>query len=331
MMTFITKFIRTILVSVLSVAFLWTPITGNKEETISHARENCNASFAVVADVHIKNGSFRQTLLELGLYDMEKAEDKLDAVVFDGDTTDQGNEKMWKRFSDALSKYDCATNKIIVMGNHDSRGPVKGDLEKTKQKFIELNKNLSNREISEVYYSTTINGYPAIVLGSEGNSTWADISQNQIDWFAQEMKKASLTGKPIFVFCHQSFNGTHGLPYTWDMKESDNPALGGMGDASDDILNIIKQYNNVFYISGHIHTGFTKEDNKYIQSVERHGNYTLINLPSYGYADAKRGNHLPIGTGYVVEVYDDQVLLRARNFSTGTWCTKFDVAIDIEQ
>lgn len=321
--------VRLFLVSLLTLTSGLMFVTDARQGEIAHFGEGCNASFAVISDIHMKNNAIRQSVFELGLADMEAAVDRLDAVVFNGDTTEQGEIAMWQRIADSVAAYDFTDNLIIVEGNHDSRGPVPGDLEATKQHFIKVNKEISGRDITEVYYSTTIGGYPAIILGSEGNSTYADVSQAQIDWFAAEMGKASQTGKPIFVFFHQSINGTHGLPYTWDMKETDDPAKGGIGKASDDIFNIIKQYNNVFYISGHIHTGFTKEDNEYIQSVEKHDGYTLINLPSYMYMDVKRGDHIPCGTGYVVEIYDNQVLLRARNFTTGTWCRAYDVAIDL--
>ena len=37
-----------------------------------------------------------------------------------------------------------------------------------------------------------------------------------------------------------------------------------------------------------------------------------------------RGHIVP-GTGIVFETYDDHVLLRARNFLTGTWLPQYDV------
>jgi hypothetical protein len=37
------------------------------------------------------------------------------------------------------------------------------------------------------------------------------------------------------------------------------------------------------------------------------------------------------GTGFVFEVYDGEILLRARNFATGTWLENYDVTIEIEK
>ena len=144
------------------------------------------------------------------------------------------------------------------------------------------------------------------------------------------MERASQTGKPIFIFFHQPINDTHGLPYTWEMNEEDEPGTGGIGEASDRILEIIKQYENVFYISGHIHAGFSTEDDSTVySSVERYDGYTLINSPCYMYPDFRRGGNLLNGTGYVVEVYENEVVLRARNFISGIWQPKYDEIVEL--
>ncbi len=60
------------------------------------------------------------------------------------------------------------------------------------------------------------------------------------------------------------------------------------------------------------------------------GNYvTLINTPSFTNPDFIRGGHIPNGCGWVIEAYEDFVLLRARNFAAGTWLTKYDVAVPL--
>ncbi len=329
MLTVFVKLVRVMLVAVMTVSSLLSPVTGDKEGSIKNKEEDCKASIAVISDLHLKDNFIRQGMLELGLADMANAADKLDAVAFCGDITDHGYIEMWDCFADAVGKYDLADQLIIVEGNHDTWGPDRDNLDTVKQTFIDYNKKIAGRDVSEVYYSTNVNGYPVIVLGSEDDGTNAYISQTQLDWFAEEMEKASQTGLPIFVFCHQPFNKTHGLPKTWEMEKDPDWDDGGIGEQSDLVKNIMKKYDNVFYISGHIHAGLATEDNKLYASVEKHDGYTLINVPGYMYPDVIRGTHITNGTGYVIEVYDDQVLLRARNFATGTWCTKFDVSVDI--
>jgi 3',5'-cyclic AMP phosphodiesterase CpdA len=323
------KPIRAGLALIMAFLSVFGGIAGIEQGKIAHKNDGCLASFAVISDTHLTTANGRREVLEIGFEDMSKAKDRLDALVVNGDITDGGEPEQWESFVKAILRYDITDNKIMVIGNHDIWG---GDesYEYTFGNFAKYSKEATGRELDHVYFSTEINGCPAIVLGSEGNHVSATVSDEQIEWFASEMEAASQTGKPIFVFFHQPVNDTHGLPYTWEMDGEVGPGTGGIGDASDRILEIIQKYDNVFYISGHIHAGFSGEgDSKYYVSVEKYDGYTLINTPCYMYPDVQRGGNMANGTGYVIEVYENEVLIRARNFITGSWLPKYDVTVPL--
>ena len=309
--------------------------TGNDAHRIKHYDDECLMSFAAVSDFHLQNYSLFEWLVDCGLLDMSKAEDRLNAVVFNGDNTNLGSDEEYERLSKAIKTYDIADQTILTIGNHDTwcgswDGPRSS--EESIETFCKWNKIISNREIDKPYFSTEINGFPVIVLGSEGNDICAYLSPEQLEWFDGEMENAGKTGKPIFVFLHQSINGTHGLPYNWEHEDDADYDDGGIGPQSDAVLETIKKYKNVFYISGHIHAGFSvnEEKNGYL-SIEKHDGYTLINLPSYSIGDFfQHGGCWQIGTGYVVETYADRVIFRARNFITNTWMTKYDQTITLK-
>ena len=339
-------FVKIVSLFLMLVMFLTSPLgllIGKKEARIAPEKENCIVSFAAISDMHLR-GNFKpifQGMLELGLRDMENAKEKLDAVAFVGDITDHGDFDQWDVFADAVSRYDIAKNKLVVVGNHDTWGPNRDEFDNpqdgVKPTFIRYNKLIANRDITEMYYSAIINGCYFIALGSEEDHVSAYLSDAQLQWFAAEMEKAAATGLPIFVFLHQPINGTHGLPYNWELKKDDPPDEGGIGDQSEQVVDILRQYDNVFYVSGHIHSGFKNADSKIgvkygsVETIENNnGNpITLINLPSYMYFDFIRGSHLVNGCGWVVEVYDGEVLVRARNFATGTWLTRFDQTVTL--
>ena len=318
-------------------------LIGAKEEQIARAKEGCRVSFAAISDIHLR-GNYKpifQGMLELGLLDMENAEDKLDVVAFVGDITDHGYIDQWDVFADAVSKYNVAKKTMVVVGNHDTWGPNREEFDNpvdgVKPTFIHYNKQISGRDITEMYYSDVVNGYYFIALGSESDHTDAYLSDTQLQWFADEMEKAAATGLPIFVFMHQPINQTHGLPYNWDKKKDDPPEKGGIGAQSAQVEAILKQYDNVFYISGHIHAGYKNAGSKIgaeyasVETMENNnGNpITLINLPSYMYFDFVRGGYLTNGCGWVVEAYDGEVLLRARDFASGTWLTRYDQTVKL--
>ncbi|MBQ7639236.1 MAG: metallophosphoesterase [Clostridia bacterium] len=343
MLSILVKIVSFFLSAVMIVTSPLGLIAGKKESKISREKEDCRLSFAILSDTHLR-GNFKlifQGMLELGLNDLANADDRLDAVVFNGDITNHGYFEEWDVFADALSKYDVADNTFVVVGNHDTWGPNRDDFNNpedgVKPTFIKYNKIVSDRDITEMYYSDIINGYYFICLGSEEDHTCAYLSDAQLEWFACEMEKAAATGLPIFVFLHQSLNGTHGLPYNFELNKDADYDEGGVGEQSDEVLEILKKYDNVFYISGHIHSGFRRSDSiigidySSVEYLENNNgnNITLINLPSYMYFDFVHGGHLANGCGWVIEAYDDQVLIRARNYATGTWLTAFDVAVDL--
>ena len=342
---------NTILARIVSIflsvfMFLFTPanlVLGKKTAEISDAEENCRLSFAAISDIHLdeKASFISDGMFELGLMDMEKAKDRPDAVVFDGDLTNHGYIGQWDIFASSVEKHDVSDNLFIVTGNHDTWGPNRDDftnpVDGVLTTFVKYNKSIAGREINNMYYSDVVNGYYFIVLGSEHDNTSAYLSDAQLEWFAGEMKKAAETKLPIFVFCHQPINGTHGLPYNWNLSKEDPADEGGLGEQSDAVVEILKKYDNVFYITGHIHAGLKNEKDKLgvdYSTVEymknnNGNNITLVNLPCFANPDVIRGAHISNGCGFVVEAYDSHVLLRARNFGAGTWLTKYDVTVDV--
>ena len=325
-----TAFIKTfvsILMSVLNV--FASPIFGDfTAETKPLNSDECNLSFAAISDIHMTSSELRSFMLTFGLHDMENYDEELDLLVCTGDLTDHGEKEEWEMLERTFSNYKPAKEIILAQGNHDTWTEDDGyDL--ARDYFIEYNNKITGRNIEKEYYSTKVNGYTFIVLASETDRTSMYMSDEQLDWFAAEMEKASKDGLPVFVICHWPINQSHGLPETWG-EEDMEPDDGGIGDQSAAVEEIIKKYKNVFMISGHVHNGFSNdrqaETNGYV-SVESHGSFHSINLPTYMYMTIR--GRVANGTGYQIEVYDDKVEIRGRSFSAGVWYTDYCTTIEL--
>ncbi len=288
--------------------------------------ENILLNFASISDVHANDSSLRADLLALGLEDVSN--DAVDALVISGDITDRGNPAQWESLKRSFAEHCTLDNIVLASGNHDTW--TSDDVDATSEElFIKYNKEISGRDIDRMYYSTRINGYTFIVLGSEGDSTDAYFSDEQLLWLNSQMALASQDGKPIFVVCHQPINGSHGLPETWDRKDP-QPEDGGMGDQSDQVESILKSYRNVFLISGHLHNGIGQKVTKQLfnyTSIESAGSFHSVNLPVYSYFNA-RGQMIS-GAGFQFEVYADKVIVRARNYSCSAWYPDYEYSIDL--
>lgn len=322
-------FIKGILAVILSALnIFFSPIFGDFIADTTPVKADCKLNFATLSDIHMTEETARRDMLRFGLDDLENFSSPLDALVLTGDLTDHGEETEWEMLKEAFEGYNPAKNLIMAQGNHDTWTEDDGyNLARTL--FIEYNKEIADREIENEYYSTKINGYTFIVLASQTDRVAAYISDEQLDWLAAEMEKASEDGLPIFVICHWPINQTHGLPETWGEDDME-PDDGGIGDQSARVEEILKSYENVFMITGHIHSGFVNQSQKDVfgyTSVESDGSFHSINLPSYMYMTFR--GRIANGTGFTFEVYENEVVIRARSFSAGVWYTDYNWTIDL--
>ncbi len=322
--------IKTFVSVLMTILNLFTSlIFGNfTAETKPINPDECKLNFAAISDIHMDKTVLRSFMLEFGLHDMENSDEEIDLLVCSGDLTDHGEKEEWDVLADTFAKYTPAKEIILAQGNHDTWTEDDGyDL--ARDYFIEYNNKITGRNTESEYYSTKVNGYTFIVLASEDDRTSMYMSDKQLEWLASEMEKASKDGLPIFVISHWPINQTHGLPETWGDEDME-PDDGGIGDQSAAVEEILKKYNNVFMITGHIHNGFSNERqadiNGYV-SVESHGSFHSINLPTYMYMTIR--GRVANGTGYQIEVYDDRVELRPRSYSAGVWYTDYNVTIPI--
>lgn len=291
--------------------------------------EDIKLNFAAISDIHMTDEFARVQVLKCGLWDMDHAADKLDALVLAGDLTDHGLEEEYENLKKAFEPYTPAKEILMVVGNHDTWTDEDDRYEPAKENFIRYSKEITGRELTECYYTTEINGYTFIVMASEGTSTSAYISDTQLQWLREEMDKAAEKELPIFVVSHWPIAETHGLPETWGDEE---PELldGSFGDQNYQVEAILKDYENVFMISGHIHNGLVNDRQADIYgytSVESDGSFHSINLPSYMYMGIR--GRVFNGLGYSIEVYEKEVLIRARSFTSDVWYTDYDVTIPL--
>ncbi len=293
--------------------------------------ENCKLNFSVISDPHVYESGIKgfpnDFLFEAAMIDMKDFD--YDAFIITGDITDHGEKTQWEHFETIMSKYDPAEKIILAMGNHDHWTDENDENRTAKGLFIEYNKKITGR-LENMYYSEKVNGYTFIVITSEKDDVNAYFSNKQINWLKGELNKASKDGKPIFVISHWPINKTHGLPVSWGDEEYDE-MTGGMGDQSAKIKKLLNKYENVILLTGHIHNGFSNDETaaelNYI-SVQKVGNFYSVNLPAF-HGIAENGEFNP-GAGYSVEVYDDEIVFRARNFFTELWQPQYNYTITLK-
>ena len=286
----------------------------------STLEEDASLVFTVLADVHIEgNNEDRFKLFGEGLSDINSAK-RNDALVFLGDNTMNNQVVELSAFYGLLKEHITIGNILMITGNHDlcPSDYNTGDYEDLRDRFFDYkNEYIKAQYDDSVYYSYEINGYKFIVLGSESDAgVQEDISDTQLKWFESELKSAEESGKPIFVFNHYPLN------HTWEDVWSE----GHMGKDSEKLHETLKTCKNkIIYFSGHLHMRLYDNQVSYINEE----NITYISVPSFGSDNDVGDAHIQDkGMGLYVEVYDNSIIIRIRNFAEHKWM-EIEYKIDI--
>lgn len=280
--------------------------------------DNVKLVFAAFGDTQISNYMFdRYKVFGAAMEDLHASE-RMDAVVVAGDIAENGLAEEYQLVYDGLKGLENCRY-IMSAGNHDIR------LRSYKQvlkRFTGFSNALNNNvdPVDSLSFSERINGYKFIVIGSD-KATFEEayISNEQLEWLDSEL--AAENGAPTFVICHQPLKLTHDLPNTWG--NGTNLNAGSVGDQSDEIKEILTKYDNVVFITGHLHTGFGDASYETIDKLH------IVNVPALS-IDNKDGSKVNgSGLGYIVEVYDDEIIFRARNLEIGEWIPECDEVISL--
>ena len=151
----------------------------------------------------------------------------------------------------------------------------------------------------------------------------SEYNGEQLSFLQKELKKRKDSDKPIFVVCHWPVYRVNGLELVY------KDGFMGFIDSAK-IHNTLKEYENVFVISGHAHAGVNgKTVNDYfgVNYLEDRDGVTYVNLPSFGLPN-RFGVPWPC-TGVHMEIYGDKVIFRPRNYLRGSWYTKRYITVEL--
>ena len=283
-------------------------------QPIAPQRDDAALCFAALADPQVSNYILKRVpYFDAAAEDLYNAQ-RLDAVLIAGDIAENGLAIEYQYMYDKLQGLGCPF--INAEGNHDIRLRL---YKQSLSRFSAFSNALNeNGAMDSFHYSTAVNGYTFLVLGSDRTEFEESyLNDAQLEWLDASLEAQA--GRPTFVVLHQPLKNTHGLPDTWG---SPLKSAGSVGKQSDRIAEILQKYRNVILITGHLHTGFGT------YTYEKLGDVTMVNLPSLTINNKDGGDNGP-GLGCVVECYENEIVFRARNFATGEWLPTFDYTIPL--
>lgn len=288
--TSIITFIKEVVSTLMILLMMMSPaFDGNGTEFEAENPQEVVMSFAAVSDIHVETNNPRsyQAFSDI-LYGM-KAGKGIDATVFTGDNVMNGQLLENLFFYSAVRAMKPAEKNYIVMGNHDI-GNGNGNYDEHSRNFILNNKLYLGNDVGEGYYYRVVNDCYMIFISSEALTVNECVmTQEQLSWLEGVLNEAAEKNAPIFVFNH------HPLHYL-------------TGVESDALAKLLVKYDNLLYINGHTHEEFGAD------SFREESGINTITLPR----TSEVVDYEP-GDGIVVEVYENEILVRGRDFVKGEW------------
>ena len=96
-----------------------------------------------------------------------------------------------------------------------------------------------------------------------------------------------------------------------------------VGPQDSRLRRLLGRYPGVVYLCGHLHLSFGATPPVTVESVEG-GRFSEITLPSF--LNAKRA-YRNVPATWLMYVYENEIVLRARDFQKGEWLTEYDCVL----
>jgi len=264
--------------------------------------------FQIFTDIHIteSNNHIHNVHFGQALRDVLRNSPNSKAIITIGDNTDQGRDLQWRNFNTIKNSVLTAgkPKMYFTMGNHDR------DMNGSYEAQVALFKKYTG--MPGVYYSFQIENNTFIVLGSESKGGMADLKSAQLNWLKAQLKAAK-PGEPVFVFLHEPLKDTvsGSLSYL-------NPVIQSWYGVKQDkeLRTILDGYPNVMFFTGHTHWHFNTTQ-PMLYGGGKKANY--FNSASVGYLWNDENEEVTGSQGYYVEVYQNGIFVRGRDFANGLW------------
>ena len=271
-------------------------------------------SFAAISDTHIGSKTAEDDLINaLQYFENEK---DIEFTTVCGDLSLGGTETNLSLYKKIV---DENTSKPVyaISGNHDANAP-----------FAPLEMDgLKPYTGQDLYYSFEKDNDVYIMLGMYDVHEGCEFADGELQWLYEILEKNR--NKRCFLFMHLFPGDGSGDAVNLDIE-------GDMLDNTQGTVfySLLSHYSNVIYFHGHSHQKFE------LQLENKMNNYDYIfgchsvHVPSLAYPKGISNGELVAdynaSQGYVVDVYEDNVVLKGRDFVSGKFLPIASYNLDTE-
>lgn len=279
----------------------------NVDNSFKLAKSKYLFNFQVFSDIHSDPSQYTwKSHFETSLIDVMRLSGNSSGIFAVGDVTNFGNDTNFIQFNDVIEKYLKNGPKVYVaLGNHEYQYHDKKTFDYATNLFYQFTEN------ENIYYTVEINGCKFIVLGSESFDKAGYMSEEQLNWFTNEMSKVD-KNKPTFVFFHQPLGNTTSGTYS-------GLETPGFRNVDTELREVLKEHPNTYVFAGHTHITYESENTALFGKGE---DANFVNTGSIAYLNDTSYRVIVGSMGLFVEVYEDYIMINGRNFYTGQWVSE---------
>lgn len=333
---------------------LYERLRGAYEIFLAEPQKKAKLAMLLISDCHIREaGDSGASALERTFADLESWDAQLDGILNPGDFAAGATEEVCNAaygVINGLMERHTDWQLISCFGNHESNYISPEENYRTGGSAFWQNiqrhicpgaeRRFGGGRLDSVQnysYGMTLKGCHFLVLNTDylpqtgdGRTDWDTnaldpirhglfLSEESYGWLARSLEEYSKDGQPIFVLSHSPFVDTVPLSYFRRIRIRDN----SVGSQDSRLRRLLGRYSRVIYVCGHLHLSFGVTGPVTVENTEG-GRFAEITLPSF--QNAKRAwRNVP--ATWILYVYENEIVLRARDFKSGQWMPAYDEVI----
>lgn len=276
-------------------------------------------SYGVGADVHITYDTAEEDFQRALIYFNET----VDFILLVGDLTVNGTLAELTRYKQLVETYSKDKEVEAIAGNHDA-SHTEGYTPVTLTKD-----GITPYTGRPLYYTFTKGNDVFVMVGQRrwdaynGNNS-DPFSTEELQWLYEVLEENR--NKRCFVFQHMMRVDGCGNPHNLYAYDGLNNTQGTV------FKSLMEHYKNVIWFHGHSHTKFDMQNEVEIANYDRLFGCHSIHVPSLSVPrDVVNGAYEKVyaeSEGYVVDVYENHIVLRGRDFVKGEFLPIATYCID---
>ncbi len=275
------------------------------------------AEYVIVSDLHIGAGKTAENHFTAMLADVKANAPTAAGIIVVGDAVEAAEKDFYEQLKQLYGKTEGIPPMYLGVGDRSYLTKDTYDYDASKhqanlQMFLQYAGHPFGTKIDKPYYSYLLGGTLMVFIGADsyknGNAVY---SEEQLTWLSGILENTEKY-EPVFLFMHEPMANTVSGSY-------DNQGYGNVDkDSATAIRTLLKEHKNVITFTGHSQYSLEADKTTYPLSKGIYHTGGVAHL----WADNNGAGYEVAGSqGYYVTVYEDAVLIRGRDFTTGEWIT----------